>query len=94
MSGKMSFYPAAVDDLLRHPDDQPSNAKRGASNGLILCKSKSRTIVEYALRNINRPIGVSTYKIWESLPDTLKNSLPSIEQLELEMDTLIEEGNR
>lgn len=86
MSGKMSFYLAAVDDLLRHPGDQPSI-------GLILCRSKSRTIVEYALRNINRPIGVSTHEIWESLPDTLKNSLPSIEQLELEMDTLIKEGD-
>ncbi|MGG6270537.1 PDDEXK nuclease domain-containing protein [Leptolyngbya sp. AN03gr2] len=48
MSGKMNFYLAVVDDLLRHPDDQPTI-------GLILCKSKNQTIVEYALRSINRP---------------------------------------
>lgn len=72
MSGKMSFYLAAVDDLLRHPTDQPSI-------GLILCRSKNWTIVEYALRDIARPIGVSTHEIWESLPETFRNSLPSIE---------------
>ncbi len=87
MSGKMSFYLAAVDDLLRHPYDQPTI-------GLILCKSKNRTIVEYALRNINRPIGVSTHEIWDSLPDSFKNSLPSIEQLELEMDAAIDDDDK
>lgn len=84
MSGKMNFYLAVVDDLLRHPDDQPTI-------GLILCKSKNQTIVEYALRSINRPIGVSTHEIWNSLPEQFKQSLPSIEQLELEMDAAIED---
>jgi predicted nuclease of restriction endonuclease-like (RecB) superfamily len=83
MSGKMSFYLAAVDDLLRHPTDQPSI-------GLILCRSKNWTIVEYALRDIARPIGVSTHEIWESLPETFRKSLPSVEQLELEMDAVID----
>lgn len=75
-SGKMNFYVAAVDDLLRHGDDQPTI-------GIVLCKSKDKTIAEYALRNVNTPIAVSTHK----LPQKLQDSLPSIEQLEMEMDT-------
>jgi predicted nuclease of restriction endonuclease-like (RecB) superfamily len=75
-SGKMNFYVAAVDDRLRHPDDQPTL-------GIILCKSKQKTTVEYALRNLNTPIAVSTHK----LPDPLQNSLPTIEQLETELDS-------
>jgi predicted nuclease of restriction endonuclease-like (RecB) superfamily len=84
MSGKMNFYLAVVDDVLRHSDDQPTI-------GLILCRSKNQTIVEYALRSINRPIGVSTHEIWDSLPEQFKNCLPSIEQLESELDALIED---
>lgn len=73
-TGKMNFYVSAVDDLLRHTDDQPTI-------GIVLCKSKKRTIAEYALRNVNTPIAVSTHR----LPDQLKESLPSIEQLEIEL---------
>lgn len=62
-SGKISFYISAVDDLLRHPDDQPSI-------GIILCKSKDKTIVEYSLRSTNMPIGVSTYQLRDALPKT------------------------
>jgi predicted nuclease of restriction endonuclease-like (RecB) superfamily len=76
-SGKMNFYVAVVDDLLRHETDNPTI-------GLILCKSKSRTTAEYALRNIQTPIGVSTHK----LPPTLQENLPSIEQLEMELQTI------
>jgi YhcG PDDEXK nuclease domain len=75
-SGKMNFYVAVVDDLLRHETDNPTI-------GLILCKSKSRTTAEYALRNIQTPIGVSTHK----LPH-LQENLPSIEQLEMELQTI------
>lgn len=77
-SGKMNFYVSAVDELLRHADDNPTI-------GLILCKSKSRTTVEYALRNVNTPIGVSTHR----LPESLADSLPSVEQLEMELQTVI-----
>lgn len=80
-SGKISFYISAVDDLLRHPDDQPSI-------GIILCKSKDKTIVEYSLRSTNMPIGVSTYQLRDALPKTLEGSLPTIEQLEAELDTV------
>jgi len=78
-AGKMNFYLSAVDDLLRHSDDAPSI-------GLILCKSKTNKIIaEYALRDMNKPIGVSAYQIAQSLPDELQGRLPSIEQLEAEL---------
>ncbi len=74
-AGKMNFYLSAVDDLLRHNDDQPSI-------GIILCKAKNKVIVEYALRDTRKPIGVSGYKLTETLPKKLKGSLPSIKELE------------
>jgi predicted nuclease of restriction endonuclease-like (RecB) superfamily len=79
-AGKMNFYLSAVDDLLRHPDDKPSI-------GLILCKSRERTVAEYALRDLAKPVGVARYvtKLVASLPDELKGSLPTVEQLEAEL---------
>ncbi|MCY6494574.1 PDDEXK nuclease domain-containing protein [Leptolyngbya sp. GGD] len=79
-SGKLNFYVSAIDDLLRHEDDQPTI-------GIILCKSKKKTTVEYALRNLSTPIAVSTHQ----LPDQLRQSLPSSEQLEMEIDTKLSE---
>jgi predicted nuclease of restriction endonuclease-like (RecB) superfamily len=73
-AGKMNFYLAAVDDLLRHPDDQPSI-------GLILCKTRNRTIAEYALRDMGAPLGIATY-LTAALPESLKGSLPEIADLE------------
>ena len=67
-SGQINFYVNVVDDLLRHPDDQPTI-------GMVLCKSKENTVVEYALRGVNTPIGVSTHSI-EELPEPLQQSLP------------------
>jgi predicted nuclease of restriction endonuclease-like (RecB) superfamily len=80
-AGQMSAYLSAVDDLLRHEGDNPSI-------GMILCKTKDNVFVEYVLRNFNRPIGVAEYetKIIESLPDDLKGSLPSIEEIEHELE--------
>jgi predicted nuclease of restriction endonuclease-like (RecB) superfamily len=78
-SGKMNFYIAVVDDLLRHPDDRPTI-------GIILCKSKDKTIVEYALQGMQQPIGVSTYQL-----ESLKQNLPTIEQLETELATITAE---
>jgi predicted nuclease of restriction endonuclease-like (RecB) superfamily len=74
-AGKMNFYLSAVDDLLRHKDDQPSI-------GIILCKAKNKVIVEYALRDTRKPIGVSGYKLTGSLPKKLQGKLPTIEELE------------
>lgn len=77
-AGKMNFYLAAVDDLLKHKDDQPSI-------GLIICKTKDRVIAEYALRNTNAPIGISEYRLAEALPASLEGILPTVEELEAEL---------
>ncbi len=78
-AGKMTFYLSAVDDLLRHTDDQPSI-------GIILCKDRDTVVAEYALRDIAKPVGVTGYELIRALPETLKASLPSIEQLQGELD--------
>ncbi|MEA5625874.1 PDDEXK nuclease domain-containing protein [Nostoc sp. UHCC 0251] len=72
--GKMQFYLAVLDDTVKLPDENPSI-------GIILCKSKQRTIVEYALRESNKPIGVGTYQVVSTLPQELKNQLPAPEQV-------------
>ncbi|OGR97934.1 MAG: hypothetical protein A2V88_15010 [Elusimicrobia bacterium RBG_16_66_12] len=74
-AGKLSFYLSAVDDLLRHPDDRPSI-------GMVLCKSKNKVVVEYALRDLRRPIGVSSYRMTRDLPDGLAGGLPTTGELE------------
>jgi hypothetical protein len=56
--------------------------------GMILCKNKKQKIVEYALRDMNKPIGVSTYQLREALPDQLQGSLPTVEQLEAELEAV------
>lgn len=79
-TGQMSFYLSAVDDLIRHPEDRPTI-------GMILCKMKDKVIVEYALRENLKPIGVASFetKILESLPDDFKGSLPTVEDIEAEL---------
>ena len=79
-TGTLNLYLSAVDDLLRHPDDKPTI-------GLLLCKSKNEMVVEYALDGYNRPMGVAEWEtsLTESLPENLKSSLPSIEELEAEL---------
>jgi predicted nuclease of restriction endonuclease-like (RecB) superfamily len=77
-AGKMNFYLSAVDDMLRHADDKPSI-------GLILCKSKNRIIAEYALRNTTTPMGISEFRHLEQLPEQLKGTLPTIEEIESEL---------
>lgn len=77
-AGKMNFYLSAVDDLLRHEQDAPSI-------GLILCRTQNRMIAEYALRDLNKPVGVSTYDLGQALPDELSGVLPTVEELEAEL---------
>ncbi len=77
-AGKMNFYLSAIDHLLRHPEDKPTI-------GIILCKSKNNVIVEYALHDSRKPIGVSSYKLTHELPNQLKGSLPTIQELETEL---------
>lgn len=80
-SGKMNFYVSAVNAILRHPDDQPTI-------GIVLCKSKNKTVAELALQGMTQPIGVATHKIGSELPDQLKSILPTVEQLEIELQTI------
>lgn len=72
--GKMQFYLAALDAQVRQEDENPSI-------GIILCKEKKRTIVEYALLDARKPIGVATYEITKTLPKKLKDQLPSPEAI-------------
>jgi predicted nuclease of restriction endonuclease-like (RecB) superfamily len=79
-AGKLNFYCSATDDLLRTGPDQPTI-------GLILCREAGkRTVVEYALRDIHKPLGVAEYILTQTLPDNLKNILPTTEELERELD--------
>lgn len=77
-AGKMNLYLSAVDDLLKTENENPSI-------GLLLCKSKSKIIAEYALRGTTQPIGVAEYEIIKSLQGELKSNLPTIEKIETEL---------
>ena len=78
--GQLNLYLSAADDLLRHPDDRPTI-------GLLLCREKNRLTVEYALRDLGKPIGVAGWQteLVETLPKTLANSLPTVTELEAEL---------
>lgn len=78
-AGKMNFYLSAADDLLRSDGDN-------ASIGIILCKTNNRIEAEYALRDLNKPIGVSKWLLTTQLPENLKSSLPSVEEIEQELE--------
>lgn len=77
-AGKINFYCNVVDDHLRHPSDQPTI-------GLILCQDKNEIVAEYALRGVDKPIGVSQYELTRALPENLKSALPTIEEIEAEL---------
>lgn len=76
--GKMGFYLSTVDDQLRYTGDQPSI-------GLILCKEKNAVVVEYTLRDVTKPIGVSEYRVATALPTPLSDNLPTTDALEAEV---------
>jgi len=77
-AGKLNFYLSAVDTLVKQPDDNPTI-------GILLCRDKNNIEAEFALRDINKPMGVSEFEITEILPENLKSSLPTIEELENEL---------
>jgi predicted nuclease of restriction endonuclease-like (RecB) superfamily len=77
-AGKLNFYLNVIDDKLKHEHDQPTI-------GLIICKTKDNIEAEYALKGIEKPIGISEYELKKILPNELKNSLPSIEEIENEL---------
>jgi hypothetical protein len=80
-AGKMQFYLSVLDDKVKLEDENPSI-------GIIICKSKIRTIVEYALRDVKKPIGVSTYKITKDLPKNLSKYLPSKEEISKKLEKI------
>ncbi|HJH31052.1 MAG TPA: DUF1016 domain-containing protein [Methanosarcinaceae archaeon] len=77
-AGKLNFYVSAVDGILKSEHD--SN-----TIGILICKSKNDTVVEYAMKDVHKPIGVSEYLITKNLPDEFRLSLPSIEEIEAEL---------
>jgi predicted nuclease of restriction endonuclease-like (RecB) superfamily len=74
-AGKLNFYLSAVDDMLKHETDNPSI-------GILLCKERDKLTAEYALKDINKPIGVSEYRLSDFVPQELVNTLPSAEDIE------------
>ena len=78
---QLNMYQNAVNDILRHPDDKPTI-------GLLLVKGKNKTVVEYSLAGYQNPIGVAEWKnqIAKALPEELRSSLPSVEEIEKELE--------
>ena len=74
-AGKMNFYLSAVDDLLRTAGDAPTI-------GIVLCKDRNKTDVEYALRGMSQPVGISSFELSKMLPASLEGTLPTVAQLE------------
>ena len=73
----MNFYLSAVDDRLRHKDDQPTI-------GIILCKGRNEVVVEYALRDSSKPMGGAQYRVSPALPLQLQQELPTLEEFSRE----------
>ena len=80
-AGKLNFYLSAVDTLLKQDDDKPTI-------GILLCRDKNNIEAEFALRDINKPMGVSEFSLIEALPDDLRSSLPTVEEIENELNNL------
>lgn len=78
-AGKLNFYLSAIDSQLKHPQDQ-------ATIGLILCKHKDKVEAEYALRDIQKPIGISEYTLTQALPEQFKSQLPTVEEIEKQLE--------
>lgn len=82
-AGQLNFYLSAIDDLVKDKTDNPSI-------GLLLCKTKDKFTAEYALKDINKPIGVSEYKLLEDIPEYLQSQLPKAEDIELHIQDIEE----
>lgn len=77
-AGKMNFYLSAADEQLKSAEDNPSI-------GIILCKNKNKLEVEYALRELSKPIGVSKFSLTQALPTEFRSTLPKVEEFENEL---------
>lgn len=78
-AGKLNFYLSAIDSQIKHEQDNPSI-------GLVLCKYKDKVEAEYSLRDIQKPIGISEYKLTHALPKKFQSQLPTVEQLENQLN--------
>ena len=74
-TGKLSFYLTAIDEKMKTENDNPTV-------GLLLCKGKDKVVAEYALKDVNKPMGISEYKLSAEISEELQNNLPSIEEIE------------
>ncbi|MGI6393564.1 MAG: PDDEXK nuclease domain-containing protein [bacterium] len=83
-AGKLNFYLSAVDSYVKGSDDNPTI-------GILLCRDKNNIEAEFALRDIGKPMGVSEFEISEQLPENLKSSLPTVEEIETELQKQLEE---
>lgn len=79
-AGKLNFYLSALDDILKDENDQPTI-------GILLCRDKNNLEVEFSLRGMSQPMGVSEFNLTGIIPEELKSSLPTIEEIEKELDT-------
>lgn len=79
-AGKLNFYLTALDEQVKAPEDNPSI-------GLILCRDRNNLVAEYALRDLNKPIGISRYELSATLPEELRTSLPTLEEVEAGLRT-------
>jgi hypothetical protein len=77
-AGKLNFYLTALDEQVKTPEDQPSI-------GLVLCRDRNNLVAEYALRDLGKPIGIARYALAGTLPEALKKSLPTVEEVEAEL---------
>jgi predicted nuclease of restriction endonuclease-like (RecB) superfamily len=85
-AGKLNFYLSAVDTLVKRKEDNPTI-------GILLCKKKDRVEAEFALRDINKPIGISDYLLTKAIPEEIKTKLPTVEQLENELSEMEGKNN-
>lgn len=86
-AGKLNFYLSAVDSQIKKDQDNPTI-------GILLCKKKDKIEAEYALRDINKPMGISEYRLTQAIPENIKTQLPSIEELEQDLNEKIEKNRR
>lgn len=80
-AGQLNFYLSAIDDMLRKENDNPTI-------GIVLCKEKDKLTAGYSLKDINKPVGVSEYKLLEDIPEYLESQLPKVEDIELHINNI------
>jgi len=83
-AGQLNFYVSAIDGELKEKSDN-------STIGILICKSKNSTVVEYALNKIDNPIGVSEYELTDRLPQEFKSTLPTIQEIEAELENIEEQ---